>query len=205
MRPLLARPAAMAGALGVVGLLLIGSASLFLTRGVSVKMLPFDDKNELQIIVDFPEGTPLEATVAVASDVGRAVGSIAEVADVQLYAGVAAPFNFNGMIRHYYLRQGPNVADLQVNLVDKGDRKAESQQCRNRAPSIVRFESRPDSDQHDRTQQQPESFRADQVGRRGAESTCDRHGRGGPLDHPSHRREGAEKEAQVEPVAHDVG
>jgi multidrug efflux pump subunit AcrB len=126
MRPLLARPAAMAGALGVVGLLLIGSASLFLTRSVSVKMLPFDDKNELQIIVDFPEGTPLEATVAVASDVGRAVGSIAEVADVQLYAGVAAPFNFNGMIRHYYLRQGPNVADLQVNLVDKSERDAES-------------------------------------------------------------------------------
>ncbi|MEE8386115.1 MAG: efflux RND transporter permease subunit, partial [Dehalococcoidia bacterium] len=79
-----------------------------------------------QVIQDFPEGTPLEATVALASDVGRAVGAVPEVADVQLYAGVAAPFNFNGMIRHYYLRRGPNVADLQVNLVDKSERDAES-------------------------------------------------------------------------------
>lgn len=126
MRPFLAKPAAMWGALAVVGVLLVGSGSLFLTRGVAVKMLPFDDKNEVQVILDFPEGTPLEATVALASDVGRAVGAVPEVADVQLYAGVAAPFNFNGMIRHYYLRQGPNVADLQVNLVDKSQRKAQS-------------------------------------------------------------------------------
>ena len=89
-------------------------------------MLPFDDKNEVQVILDLPEGTPLEATLALAQDVGRAVGGVPEVADVQLYAGVAAPFNFNGMIRHYYLRQGPNVADLQVNLVDKGERSAQS-------------------------------------------------------------------------------
>ncbi len=126
MRPLLARPAAMWGALATVTVLLLGAGGMFLTRWVQVKMLPFDDKNEVQVILDLPEGTPLEATLALAEDVGRAVGGVDEVADVQMYAGVAAPFNFNGMIRHYYLRQGSNVADLQVNLVDKGERAAQS-------------------------------------------------------------------------------
>jgi multidrug efflux pump subunit AcrB len=126
MRPLLARPAAMWGSLAVVGVLLLGAAGMFLTRVVPVKMLPFDDKNEVQVILDLPEGTPLEATLALATDVGRVVSAVDEVADVQLYVGTAAPFNFNGMIRHYYLRQGPNVADLQVNLVDKSERDAES-------------------------------------------------------------------------------
>ena len=126
MRPLLQRPAAMWGMLGVIGLLLAGSAGMFLTGAVTMKMLPFDDKNEVQVIFDLPEGTSLERTLALAQDVGRAVGQVPEVADVQLYAGVAAPFNFNGMIRHYYLRSGENVADLQVNLVDKSERKAQS-------------------------------------------------------------------------------
>ena len=126
MRPLLARPSAMVGALSVVAVLLLGAAGMFVTRSVQMKMLPFDDKNEVQVILDLPEGTTLEQTLSLASDVGRAVGSVPEVADVQLYAGVAAPFNFNGMVRHYYLRQGPNVADLQVNLVDKSERKAQS-------------------------------------------------------------------------------
>jgi multidrug efflux pump subunit AcrB len=126
MRPLLARPAAMWGALGVVLVLLFASGSTFFTRSVSVKMLPFDDKNEIQVIVDMPEGTALETTVALASDIGRALVAVDEVADIQLYAGVAAPVNFNGMIRHYYLRRGPNIADLQINLVDKGERDAQS-------------------------------------------------------------------------------
>ncbi|HKJ01825.1 MAG TPA: efflux RND transporter permease subunit, partial [Longimicrobiales bacterium] len=126
MRPLLARPTAMMGALAVVAVLLVGAAGMFVTRWVQVKMLPFDDKNEVQVILDLPEGTPLEVTLALASDVGRVVGDVPEVSDVQLYAGVAAPFNFNGMIRHYYLRQGPAVADLQVNLIDKGERSAQS-------------------------------------------------------------------------------
>ncbi|MDZ7780759.1 MAG: efflux RND transporter permease subunit [Gemmatimonadota bacterium] len=126
MRPLIEKPARMWAALGVIGVLLVGAGSMFLTRSVTMKMLPFDDKNELQVIFDMPEGTPLEATLALAQDVGRAVGEVPEVADVQLYAGTAAPFNFNGMIRHYYLRSGANVADLQVNLVDKSDRSAQS-------------------------------------------------------------------------------
>ena len=119
MRPLLARPRQMVMALTAVGVLLVGAAGMFVTRWVQVKMLPFDDKNEVQVIIDMPEGTPLEATVALASDVGRAVGAVSEVADVQLYAGVGAPFNFNGMIRHYYLRQGAHVADL-LGLARKG-------------------------------------------------------------------------------------
>jgi multidrug efflux pump subunit AcrB len=126
MRPLLDRPALLWGTMGVVVVLLLGAGSMFLTRAVAVKMLPFDDKNEVQVILDLPEGTPLESTLALASDIGRAVGAVEEVADVQLYAGTAAPFNFNGMIRHYYLRQGSNVADLQVNLVDKSERSAQS-------------------------------------------------------------------------------
>jgi len=126
MRPLLSRPGAMWGSLAAVAVLLLGAGGMFLTRWVQVKMLPFDDKDEVQVILDLPEGTALEATVALAADVGRAVSRVTEVADVQLYAGIAAPFNFNGMIRHYYLRRGPNVADLQVNLVDKGERSAQS-------------------------------------------------------------------------------
>jgi multidrug efflux pump subunit AcrB len=137
MRPLLARPMAMWSALGTVVVLLLGSAGLFLNRMVAVKMLPFDDKNEVQVVLDMPEGTALETTLALASDVGRAVGTVEEVADVQLYAGLSAPFNFNGMIRHYYLRQGPNVADLQVNLVDRAERKERSHDVAKEIRDIV--------------------------------------------------------------------
>jgi multidrug efflux pump subunit AcrB len=126
MGPLLRRPRAMILALGGVVILLVGSAGLFLVRAVSVKMLPFDDKSELQVVVDMPEGTPLETTLALASDLGAAIAEVPEILDVQLYAGLAAPFNFNGMIRHYYLRGGSHTADLQVNLVDKHDRSAQS-------------------------------------------------------------------------------
>ena len=126
MSPLLARPWALGSALGVVGLLLVGAAGMFFTRAVEVKMLPFDDKNEVQIILDMPEGTSLETTLALASDIGDALIGVPEVTDIQLYAGIAAPINFNGMIRQYYLREGAHLADLQVNLVDKGRRRAQS-------------------------------------------------------------------------------
>lgn len=126
MLPLLRNPARMWGSLAFVVVLLVGSAAMFMTRLIPMKMLPFDDKNEIQLIMDFPEGTPLETTLAVAQGVGQAVQGRPEVVDAQLYVGTSAPFNFNGMIRHYYLRQGPAVADLQVNLVDKGDRQAQS-------------------------------------------------------------------------------
>jgi multidrug efflux pump subunit AcrB len=126
MQPLLDRPARLWAALGGVTLLLVAAGSMFLTRTVRMKMLPFDDKDEIQVILDLPEGTPLETTLAVAQDVARAATTVPEVRDVQMYVGAAAPFNFNGMIRHYYLRRGPTVADLQVNLVGKGDRSTQS-------------------------------------------------------------------------------
>ncbi|UCC26069.1 MAG: efflux RND transporter permease subunit [Gemmatimonadales bacterium] len=126
MEPLLDKPVRLWGSMGVVALLLLGAGFMFVNRTVAMKMLPFDDKNEIQVILDLPEGTPLETTLAVAQDVGRAATSLPEVADVQLYAGTAAPHNFNGMIRHYYLRRGSTVADLQVNLVEKGERSAQS-------------------------------------------------------------------------------
>lgn len=137
MQPLLDRPWAMWTVLGVVGVLLLGSAGMFLTRTVAVKMLPFDDKNEVQVILDMPEGTPLEVTTALAMDMGSALRGVEEVSDIQLYVGEPAPFNFNGMIRHYYLRRGPHMADLQVNLVEKGERKAQSHDVALRLRPIV--------------------------------------------------------------------
>lgn len=126
MGPMLRRPVWMWTTLGVVGVMLIAAVGLFLMRVVPLKMLPFDDKSEVQLILDMPEGVPLESTVALASDIGRALIEMAEVESVQLYAGVAAPFNFNGMIRHYYLRNSANMADLQVNLLSKHERDRQS-------------------------------------------------------------------------------
>ncbi len=116
MEPLLDRPSRLIVSLLVVFGLLLASTVLFLNRSVAVKMLPFDDKTEVQIILDMPEGTSLERTTAVALDVAFGLQGVPEVHDVQVYAGTAAPFNFNGLIRHYYLRQGSNVADIQVNI-----------------------------------------------------------------------------------------
>jgi multidrug efflux pump subunit AcrB len=137
MTPLLERPRRMAWTLGIVGVLLMGAAAMFLTRGVAVKMLPFDDKDEMQVILDLPEGTALETTAALALDVSRALATVEEIEDIEVYAGTAAPFNFNGMIRHYYLRRGPNVADLQLNLVDKGERGDQSHDIARRVRPIV--------------------------------------------------------------------
>lgn len=93
---------------------------------VVLKMLPFDNKSELQIIVDMPEGTPLEQTLIVLDELSDHVVSIEEIKDVEIYAGTAAPINFNGLVRQYYLRQSPNQGDLQVNLVDKHNRDRQS-------------------------------------------------------------------------------
>ena len=112
--------------LAIVAFLLIGSLSLFALKVVRVKMLPFDNKSELQIIVDMPEGTTLERTAAVAREIGGVVGDMPEVANWQMYAGASSPYNFNGLVRHYFLRRGPNVADLQVNLLPKDERDAQS-------------------------------------------------------------------------------
>ncbi|MGW8267799.1 MAG: efflux RND transporter permease subunit, partial [Longimicrobiales bacterium] len=111
--------------LGMVVLLLL-SAALVPLRLVTVKMLPFDNKSEFQLIVDMPEGTSLERTAEVAQALALAVARDEAVSDVQTYAGVPAPFNFNGLVRHYFLRRGPTVADVQVNLVPKHERSAQS-------------------------------------------------------------------------------
>ena len=110
---------------GVV-LLLVGASSLVYFKLVHVKMLPFDNKSEFQVIVDMPEGTSLEQTARVTREVGQYLATVPEVTDYQMYVGSASPYNFNGLVRHYFLRQAPHQADLQVNLLGKGARSAES-------------------------------------------------------------------------------
>ena len=114
------------GFLAGVVVLLLGSVSLFYFEFVKVKMLPFDNKSEFQVIVDMPNGTPLEQTARAANALARAALDQPEVVNLQTYAGTASPFNFNGLVRHYYLRKGSNVADIQVNLQPKGARKLQS-------------------------------------------------------------------------------
>ena len=112
--------------LAMIFVLLCGSIMLFPANMVKVKMLPFDNKNEFQVIVDMPEGTSLERTAAVTREMAAVISESKFVKDVQVYAGLASPFNFNGLIRHYYLRRGSADADLQVNLIDRHDRKEQS-------------------------------------------------------------------------------
>ena len=109
-----------------IGGAIVISASLPVFQLVILKMLPFDNKSEFQIIVDMPVGTPLERTAQVLAEMGDVVARVPEVMDYQAYTGTAAPINFNGLVRQYYLRAGPEVGDLQVNLVDKSLRKRKS-------------------------------------------------------------------------------
>ena len=113
-------------ALAGVGGLLMLAMTLVPLKLVTVKMLPFDNKSELQVIIDMPEGSAMEKTAALAQEMGGYLKRVPEVTDYQLYVGTAAPFNFNGLVRHYFLRAGANVADIQVNFVAKGDRKDQS-------------------------------------------------------------------------------
>ncbi len=107
-------------------IILILSMLLFYTKSVAVKMLPFDNKNEFQVVIDMPEGTTLEKTAAATKDIATYVAGYPLVKDYQLYIGTAAPISFNGLVRHYDLRRGENVADIQVNLVNKEERKKQS-------------------------------------------------------------------------------
>ncbi|MBP8081269.1 MAG: efflux RND transporter permease subunit, partial [Arenimonas sp.] len=110
---------------GIVALVLL-SASLAVMQLVVLKMLPFDNKSELQVVVDLPEGRTLEDTNALLTELAAVVDTVPEVLDYQGYAGTSAPMNFNGLVRQYFLRSGSNVGDLQVNLVDKHMRKRQS-------------------------------------------------------------------------------
>ncbi|WP_242158307.1 efflux RND transporter permease subunit [Aestuariivivens sediminis] len=112
--------------LGLTFALLMGTMVLFFTKSVAVKMLPFDNKNEFQVVIDMPEGTTLERTAVVAKEISQYLSTRPEVVNYQNYVGTSAPITFNGLVRHYDLRSGSNVADIQVNLVDKSDRSAQS-------------------------------------------------------------------------------
>ncbi|MEN8187440.1 MAG: efflux RND transporter permease subunit, partial [Bacteroidota bacterium] len=111
---------------GINIFMLVVTSSMFLTKSVAVKMLPFDNKNEFQVIVDMPEGTTLERTRAVTSEIAQFVRQSSFVKNYQSYVGTASPITFNGLVRHYDYRMGSNVADIQVNLIDKGDRDEQS-------------------------------------------------------------------------------
>jgi multidrug efflux pump subunit AcrB len=110
----------------VITALLLGSMATVALGWVKVKMLPFDNKSEFQVILNMPEGSSLEQTAAVAREMAAAIRTEPEVTDYQVYAGVASPYNFNGLVRHYFMRRGANVADIQVNLVGKHERQAQS-------------------------------------------------------------------------------
>ncbi len=126
MRPMLNSRWLRYGFLVFVVLLLLLSTLTVPTRFVTVKMLPYDNKSELQVVIDAPEGFTLEQTNAAAREIASVFREIPEVTDYQVYVGTSAPFNFNGLVRHYFLRQGANVADIQVNLVDKKSRDTKS-------------------------------------------------------------------------------
>lgn len=125
-RPILATKGRSLGFLLVTAALSFGSLALLYTRDVTVKLLPFDNKSELSVMIDLPEGSSTEATDRVARDVAGVVLELPEVTSVQTYAGTPAPFNFNGLVRHYYLRSEPQLGEVAVILTPKGDRERES-------------------------------------------------------------------------------
>ncbi|PWC76719.1 efflux RND transporter permease subunit [Azospirillum sp. TSH64] len=110
----------------VVGVATLASTALFYTKDVAVKLLPFDNKSELQVVVDLPRGAAQEDTGRVLLAAARTIADLPELASVQAYGGTASPFNFNGLVRHYYLRDQPEQGDLQVNLAPKGERHRSS-------------------------------------------------------------------------------
>jgi multidrug efflux pump subunit AcrB len=126
----------------IVGLLL-GAVALMGLGWVKVKMLPFDNKSEFQIILNMPEGSTLEDTAQCAREMATAVRVEPEVTDYEIYAGVSSPFNFNGLVRHYFMRRGANIADVQINLVSKGERKAQSHDIAKRVrPRVTEIASK---------------------------------------------------------------
>ncbi len=115
----------------IAGLLLL-AILLVPLKAVTMKMLPFDNKSEMQVIIDMPEGRTLEETAALTRELAEYLKTVPEVTDYQAYIGTAAPYNFNGLVRHYFLRSGGNVADIQVNFVDKADRGEQSHEIAKR-------------------------------------------------------------------------
>ena len=112
--------------LAITGVATVASLGLFATKDVTVKLLPFDNKSEMQIVVDLPEGSSLEATERVMLDIAARIRNVEEVTSMQAYVGTAMPFNFNGLVRHYYLRAEPWQGELQINLSPKHERDRQS-------------------------------------------------------------------------------
>ncbi len=137
MGPMIARAKWRHLFLGLITLLLLGACALVGVGWVKVKMLPFDNKSEFQIILNMPEGSALEQTAQAAREIAGVVRIEPEVTDYQIYVGTAAPFNFNGLVRHYFMRRGSHVADIQVNLVNKHDRQAQSHDIAKRVRPAV--------------------------------------------------------------------
>jgi multidrug efflux pump subunit AcrB len=137
MGRLIGEPRARWTFLAVVGVLLVLAVALVPLKLVTVKMLPFDNKSEFQVIVNMPEGTALERTTQVASSLASKAVEDRAVVNVQTYAGTAAPYNFSGLVRHYFFRQAPYQADLQVNLVSRDDRSEQSHEIAKRMRSSL--------------------------------------------------------------------
>jgi len=126
--------------LGGVVVLLLAAVAFVPLKWVRVKMLPFDNKSEFQVIIDMPDGTPLEQTTRVAQTLGQYLAQQPEVTNYEIYSGTSGPYNFNGLVRHYFLRHQSNQADIQVNLLSRHDRKAQSHEIARRLrPELVRL------------------------------------------------------------------
>jgi multidrug efflux pump subunit AcrB len=126
MTPLMDSPRRRMAFYGGIGALLLLSMGLVAVKLVEVKMLPFDNKSEFQVVLDLPEGATLETSNAAAGAIATYLRTVPEVVSTETYAGTSAPFNFNGLVRHYFMRRGASVADVQVNLLPKGDRHRQS-------------------------------------------------------------------------------
>ncbi|MBI3890515.1 MAG: efflux RND transporter permease subunit, partial [Candidatus Wallbacteria bacterium] len=123
--------------------LMLAAAALVPFKAVQVKMLPFDNKSEFQVVLDMPEGTTLERTTAVAAELGDHLAGLPEVVDYQIHAGTSGPVNFNGLVRHYFLRAAPHQADLQVNLRPRDERREQSHEIARRVrPALQEIAAR---------------------------------------------------------------
>ena len=132
LTPLIEKRSKRLNAIAVIGGLLVLAMLLIPLKAVQFKMLPFDNKSELQLIIDMPAGATLEQTAMVTQELGKYIQTVPEVVNYQSYIGTSAPYNFNGLVRHYFLRQGSNEADIQINFLPKHDRKTQSHEIAKR-------------------------------------------------------------------------
>ncbi len=143
LAPIILTPARCRWFLAAIVIAFIAASMLAVTRAVPLKLLPFDNKNELQLIIDMPRGSTLEQTDQVAAALGRYLSTVNEITDYQSYIGLASPMDFNGLVRHYYLRKGSYVGDIRINLVDKEARVHQSHEIALRIrPAIDRIEKK---------------------------------------------------------------